>query len=69
MNFGQAIEELKQGKKLRRSCWKEEAPDIYVFMRDNCFLLRYLNFRKKEITEFPSFCSKDYLADDWEIYK
>lgn len=25
MTFGQAIEELKQGKKMRRSFWKEEA--------------------------------------------
>lgn len=68
MNFGQAIEELKQGKKLQRSHWKEEAPDIYVFIRDNCFLLRYVNFKKEEKFEFPNFCSADYLAYDWGIY-
>ena len=69
MTFGQAIEELKQGKKMRRSFWKEEAPDIYIFIQNDGFIMRYLNYKNEEKFEFPCFYSVDYLADDWEEYK
>ena len=69
MTFGQAIEELKQGKKMRRSFWKEEAPDMYIYIQNDMFIMRYLNFRNQEKLEFPCFYSVDYLADDWEVYK
>lgn len=69
MTFGQAIEELKQGKKMRRSNWKKEAPDIYIFIKYGGFIMRYLNYKNEEKFEFPCFYSCDYLADDWEVYK
>ena len=65
MTFGQAIEELKQGKKMRRSFW---APDMYICIQSDIFIMRYLNYRKEKL-EFPCFCSADYLADDWEVYE
>ena len=69
MTFGQAIEELKQGKKMRRSFWKQEAPDMYICIQSDIFIMRYLNYRNQEKLEFPCFCSADYLADDWEVYE
>lgn len=69
MTFGQAIEELKQGKKMHRSSWKEEAPDIYIYIKNDMFIMRYLNYRNEEKLEFPNFRSSDYLANDWEEYK
>lgn len=69
MTFGQAIEELKQGKKMRRSYWKKEAPDIYIYIKNDMFIMRYLNYRNEEKLEFPNFRSSDYLAEDWEEYK
>ena len=69
MTFGQAIEELKQGKKMRRSYWKENAPELYIYIKNGIFIMRYLNFRNEEKFEFPPFCSSDYLAEDWEIYE
>ena len=69
MTFGQAIEELKQGKKMRRSYWKEEAPDIYIYIKNDMFIMRYLNYRNEEKLEFPNFRSSDYLANDWEEYE
>ncbi len=69
MTFGQAIEELKQGKKMHRSSWKENSPDIYIYIQNGMFIMRYLNFKNQEKLEFPCFCSADYLADDWEEYK
>ena len=69
MTFGQAIEELKQGKKMRRSFWKEEAPDIYIYIKNDMFIMRYLNYRNEEKLEFPNVRSSDYLANDWEEYE
>ena len=69
MTFGQAIEELKQGKKMRRSFWKEEAPDIYIYIKNVMFMMRYLIYRNEEKLEFPNFRSSDYLANDWEEYE
>ena len=69
MTFGQAIEELKQGKKMRRSYWKENALELYIYIKNGMFIMRYLNFRNEEKLEFPPFRSSDYLAEDWEEYK
>lgn len=54
---------------MRRSYWKENAPELYIYIKNGMFIMRYLNFRNEEKLEFPPFRSSDYLAEDWEEYK
>lgn len=65
MNFGEALELMKQGKKVRRESWQYEG--LYktkrLYIRDNEL---YADFGLD--VESAYIAHKDILAEDWEEY-
>ena len=70
MNFKQAVEEMKKGKKVRRKDWKDV---WYAISSSGHFILRCTpNFYNKnqtdtKIVDLSVTDIEDILADDWEI--
>ena len=57
MDFKWAIEQLNQGKKVRRSCWDEKR---YIVTSNDAILW--------DEGHTPTFRMKQLLANDWELY-
>lgn len=62
MTFGEAMEKVKQGHKVRRDSWHEK--DLHIMLNDNGELVT-ISEGKGHKTIFDS---ATILADDWEIY-
>lgn len=70
MNFGQALELIKQGKKVYRSSWNDvgkwleiEVPDLFSTMT-----LPYIYIEYPNGSRYPWFASQiDIFAEDWKI--
>lgn len=63
MNFSEAMDSMKNGEKIRRSTWKENAY-VYFNTDDKCFS----NESNSYILRID-FNKNDFFANDWEIYK
>lgn len=67
MNFKQAVEEMKKGKKVRRKGWK----DVWLTLDNGGSVLRTsLNMYKGKITGFELLTlenAENVCADDWEV--
>ena len=80
MNFGQALEALKQGKRLRRRGWNGKAifielqrPDEFSKMTQPYIYIDTTNLISKNEDaprgRVPWLASQtDMLAEDWELY-
>lgn len=80
MNFGQAIQELKKGKKLKRKGWNGKGIFIELQMPDNYSKMShpyvYIDTSglctdnpyapKNRVPWLPS--QTDMLSEDWEVY-
>ncbi len=70
MNFGRAIEEVKQGAHARRGGWNGKAQYIF-FMDERDFGRRqsYIAMMMEEETSVPWLASQtDMTRDDWVIW-
>lgn len=63
MKLGKYLEELNQGRSIRRSSWGDGA-HIFLSKANNLLLTSSTNFRSVVTMDY-----KDLIADDWEIYK
>ncbi len=63
MNFNEALELLKQGKKVRRSCWAN-CHQKYLYLENNEFWLT-----TNEIAGLIGIHYDNIVANDWEEYK
>ena len=63
MNFQWAIQQLKEGKKVRRKDWGN--PDFYVFMKNENFY--YYSTENDPETLYP-FRLECFQATDWELF-
>jgi hypothetical protein len=76
MNFGQALEHLKNGNKVQRSGWNGKGMFIVLVRTDDYFddehgfpLDPYLAMKTASDTMQPGWLASqaDMLADDWQI--
>jgi len=71
MNFGQALEALKQGKRVYRSNWNGvgmwmelDIPDLFSIANLTCIIY----IKHPDGTRYPWFTSQtEILAEDWDI--
>ncbi len=67
MNFGQALEQLRTGKRLARSGWNGNGMSVYFALGSET-MRPYLSLRLADATCVPWTVSQtDVFADDWEV--
>lgn len=62
MDFSEALQLMKQGKRVRRECWID---DTFIRIADDD------RFRDEEDFDFikQQGITEDILANDWEVYE
>lgn len=67
MNFSEALELLKQGKKVGRICWG--ATGCYICFDESNALSEYVRIGDEWKEDDYIICKCDLLAQDWKEYK
>ena len=67
MNFSEALELLKQGKKVKRICWG--ATGCYIRFDESSVLSEYVRIGDEWKEDDYIICKCDLLAQDWGEYK
>lgn len=67
MDFSQALELIKQGKRLRRKGWMTFNACIYLMQKPNQPASAYIELRTPNGGQNWSGAPADLLSDDWEL--
>ena len=63
MNFEDALAEVKNGRRVRRTSWKN---NNYIFLHEQKLTMRFGPSIENQYS--PVFASDDVLSYDWELY-
>jgi len=68
MDFGEALKELRAGRRVVRAGWNGEGMSVAMMAEDDGMMLPYLYLRLPDTRHVPWTISQtDALADDWDV--
>ena len=69
MNFNEALELMKQGKKVKRRKWGGNAKYYIAFSNVGDYLVKFVYLSNNPFEDMYFLSKEDTLSDDWEEYK